>query len=37
MAIEDVDVVQRRTDAMTLGELEDELERREAKRKKYGR
>ena len=34
--IEGVDAVQRRADAIMLGELEDELVRREAKRARYG-
>ena len=36
-SVEGVDALQRRADAMLLGELEDELERREAKRVRYGR
>ena len=36
-AIEGVDAVQRRADAIQLGELEDQLERREALRRRYGR
>ena len=35
-AIEGVDAVQRRADAIQLGEMEDELERREAKCRRYG-
>ena len=36
-SIEGVDAVQRRADAIALGEAEDELVRREAKRMRYGR
>ena len=34
--VEGVDALQRRADAILLGELEDELERKEAKRQRYG-
>jgi hypothetical protein len=36
-AVEGVDAMQRRVNAVLRGELEDELERRQAKRRKYGR
>ena len=35
--VEGVDAVQRRADALQMGEFEDELERREAMRRRYGR
>ena len=35
--IEGVDAATRRADAIALGEAEDELERRQAKRMHYGR
>ena len=36
-AVEGVDAMQRRADALQLGELEDELERQQALRRRYGR
>jgi hypothetical protein len=36
MGVEGVDVSQRRADAVLLGELEDQLERRQRLRQRYG-